>query len=79
MVQQGRQLGGIVEHIYTTKFDYWKINEKVVDFPKPLEMKSQVQESLEVNINKHGYFLAMPHALCSVFTAILNFTHLFIK
>ncbi|HEY9674866.1 MAG TPA: SLATT domain-containing protein [Waterburya sp.] len=45
MVQQVRQLGGIVEHIDTTKFDYWKINEKVVDFPKPLEMTSQAQES----------------------------------
>ncbi|HEY9833784.1 MAG TPA: hypothetical protein V6D26_24755, partial [Stenomitos sp.] len=45
MVQQVRQLGGIVEHIDTTKFDYWKMNEKVVEFPKTLEMAGQVQES----------------------------------
>jgi tetratricopeptide (TPR) repeat protein len=38
MVQQVRQLGGIVEHIDTTKFDYWKANEKVVDFAKTLEV-----------------------------------------
>lgn len=45
MVQQVRQLGGIVEHIDTTKFDYWKMNEKVVEFPKTIEMAGQVQES----------------------------------
>jgi tetratricopeptide (TPR) repeat protein len=38
MVQQVRQLGGIVEHLDTTKFDYWQVGEKVVDFPKALEM-----------------------------------------
>lgn len=42
MVQQVRQLGGVVEHIDTTKFDYWKANDKVVDFPKPLELSGQV-------------------------------------
>ncbi|HEY9604812.1 MAG TPA: tetratricopeptide repeat-containing protein [Allocoleopsis sp.] len=44
MVQQVRQLGGIVEHIDTTKFDYWKVKEKVVDFPKPPELSAPVQE-----------------------------------
>ncbi|HEY9729199.1 MAG TPA: SLATT domain-containing protein [Chroococcales cyanobacterium] len=44
MVQQVRQLGGIVEHIDTTKFDYWKANEKVVDFPKPPELSASVKE-----------------------------------
>ena len=34
MVQQVRQLGGIVEHINTTQFDYWKNGDKVVDFAK---------------------------------------------
>ena len=34
MVQQVRQLGGIVEHINTTQFDYWKNEDKVVDFAK---------------------------------------------
>jgi hypothetical protein len=31
MVQQVRQLGGIVEHIDTTKFDYWKTKRQVLD------------------------------------------------
>ncbi|NET30952.1 MAG: DUF4071 domain-containing protein [Cyanothece sp. SIO1E1] len=34
MVQQVRQLGGIVEHIDTTKFDYWKTDDKVLEFAK---------------------------------------------
>jgi hypothetical protein len=31
MVQQVRQLGGIVEHIDTTKFDYWKTKRQALD------------------------------------------------
>jgi hypothetical protein len=40
MVQQVRQLGGIVEHIDTTKFEYWKSKGKVLDFAKVSEMTS---------------------------------------
>jgi tetratricopeptide (TPR) repeat protein len=38
MVQQVRQLGGVVEHLDTTHFDYWKGTGKVVDFAKAAEM-----------------------------------------
>ncbi len=31
MVQQVRQLGGVVEHLNTTTFDYWKTNGKIMD------------------------------------------------
>jgi hypothetical protein len=31
MVQQVRQLGGIVEHLDTTKFDFWKTGNKVME------------------------------------------------
>ncbi|MGF1538212.1 MAG: tetratricopeptide repeat-containing protein [Elainellaceae cyanobacterium] len=57
MVQQVRQLGGIVEHIDTTKFDYWKARQTTSERESALENERRA-EGQRVSKGEHESMVA---------------------